>query len=82
MSELLRALDSARLTCEGLTERHIVSVPTRIARTLLDAVDCEAGELRRKLRQRNASRVVWTTAGELLNVISALEERLETEIGL
>ena len=76
MTELLLALDAARHTCDGLTERHIVSVPTTLARTLLDAVTCESGDLRRKLRQRGNSRVVWTTAGELLTVIAALEDRL------
>ena len=79
MTELLLALDAARHTCNGLTERHIVSVPTTLARTLLDAVTCDAGELRRKLRQRGNSRVVWTTAGELLPVIAALEQLLEAE---
>ncbi len=79
MSELLQALDAARHTCQGLTERHIVSVPTTLARTLLDAASCEASELRRKLRNRGASRVIWTTAGELLSVISELEARLEID---
>jgi len=77
MAHLMQALDEARLTCQGLTERHIVGVPLALARTLLDAANCEATELRRKLRNRGSSRVIWTTAGELLSVIAELEERFE-----
>jgi hypothetical protein len=79
MTDLMRALDAARHTCQGLTERHIISVPTTLAQTLLDAASCDARELRRKLRNRGSSRVLWTTAGELLSVISSLEERLAVE---
>ncbi len=79
MTELLQALDEARHTCQGLTERHIVSVPTTLARTLLEVASCEALELRRKLRNRGTSRVIWTTAGELLTVIEELEERFDVE---
>jgi len=77
MTDLMMALDEARHTCQGLTERHIVGVPLTLARTLLDAANCEAVELRRKLRNRGSSRVIWTTAGELLHVIEELEERLD-----
>ncbi|QDT56173.1 hypothetical protein Pan44_42250 [Caulifigura coniformis] len=77
MTELLLALDEARHTCQGLTDRHIVGVPTGLARTLLDAANCEAAELRRKLRNRGSSRVIWTTAGELLTVVAELEERYD-----
>jgi hypothetical protein len=78
MADLLQALDEARLTCQGLTERHIVSVPMGLARTLLDAAKSEASELRRKLKSRGASKVIWTTAGELLGVIEELEERYDS----
>ena len=77
MADLLQALDKARLTCQGLTERHIVGVPLALARTLLDAANCEATELRRKVRTRGSSRVIWTTAGELLSVIDELGERFD-----
>ena len=77
MTDLLLALDEARHTCQGLTERHIVSVPMGLAQTLLDAANCEAVELRRKLRNRGSSRVIWTTAGELLTVVAELEERYD-----
>jgi hypothetical protein len=77
MADLLQALDEARLTCQGLTERHIVGLPLALARTLLDAANCEATELRRKVRTRGSSRVIWTTAGELLGVIEDLEERFD-----
>jgi hypothetical protein len=77
MSDLLLALDEARLTCQGLTERHIVGVRLALAQTLLDAAQCEAVELRRKLRNRGSARVIWTTAGELLTVIEELEERFD-----
>jgi hypothetical protein len=79
MAHLMQALDEARLTCQGLTERHIVAVPLALARTLLEAANCEATELRRKLRSRGSSRVIWTTAGELLSVIEELEERFEED---
>ena len=74
---LLLALDEARHSCQGLTERHIVGVPTGLAQTLLNAARCEAVELRRKLRNRGTSRVIWTTAGELLAVVVELEQRYE-----
>jgi hypothetical protein len=77
MTDLMQALDEARLTCRGLTERHIISLPTTVARTLLDAARCDASEMRRKLRNRGSSRVIWTTAGELLAVISELEEQFD-----
>ena len=80
MADLLLALDEARLTCQGLTERHIVGVPLALARTLLEAATCEAVELRRKLRNRGSSRVLWTTAGELLTVIEELEERYDVAV--
>ena len=80
MTELLVALDEARHTCQGLTERHIVGVPLALARTLLDAAASECSELRRKLRNRGTSRVVWTTAGEVLAVIAELEERFELAV--
>jgi hypothetical protein len=81
MTELLTALDEARHKCQGLTERHIVGVPLAMARTLLDATVSECSDLRRKLRNRGTSRVVWTTAGELLAVIAELEERFELAAG-
>jgi hypothetical protein len=77
MAHLMQALDEARLTCQGLTERHIVGVPLTLVQTLLDAANCQATALRRKLRNRGNSRVIWTTAGELLDVIAELEERYD-----
>ncbi len=77
MTELLQALDEARHTCQGLTDRHIISVPANLARTLLGVATSESTELRRKLRNRGSSRVVWTTAGEVLAVIAELEERFD-----
>jgi len=70
------AIDAATVACQGLTDRHVVSLAADDARRLaFESTADEARQLRRDVGQKQGRTLVHTTVAILRPVFHSLERR-------